>query len=163
MTEREIRLFGDPILKTPCSEVLNPQDVKQLVQDLLDTCDQPGRAGVAANQIGVDKKVFSYKVDGQLGYLINPEIVQFSETIESMEEGCLSVPGLWKTVHRSTSVTISGTQLDGEIVEIEAEGLLAQVFQHECDHLQGKLYLDRLEQPSKKQAMSEIRNSDWFH
>jgi peptide deformylase len=74
----------------------------------------------------VDKQVFSYKVDGQLGYLINPEIVQFSETIESMEEGCLSVPGLWKTVSRSASVTISGTQLDGEIVEIEAEGLLAQ-------------------------------------
>lgn len=162
MTEREIRLFGDPVLKTSCREVGNLGSVSQLVSDLLETCDLPGRAGVAANQIGVDQRVFSYKVDGQLGYLINPVITHFSEETELMEEGCLSVPGIWSNVSRSVQVTITGKQLDGTEVEIEASGLLAQVFQHECDHLDGKLYLDRLDQQSKKQAMSEIRNSEWF-
>lgn len=162
MTEREIRLFGDPVLKTSCREVGDPSSVNQLVSDLLETCDLPGRAGVAANQIGVDQRVFSYKVDGQLGYLINPVITSHSEETELMEEGCLSVPGVWSNVSRSVQVTILGKQLDGSDVEIEASGLLAQVFQHECDHLDGKLYLDRLDQQTKKQAMSEIRNSEWF-
>lgn len=162
MTEREIRLFGDPVLKTSCREVGAPSSVNQLVSDLLETCDLPGRAGVAANQIGVDQRVFSYKVDGQLGYLINPVITSRSEETELMEEGCLSVPGVWSNVSRSVQVTIIGKQLDGTDVEIEASGLLAQVFQHECDHLDGKLYLDRLDQQTKKQAMSEIRNSEWF-
>lgn len=162
MTEREIRFFGDPVLKTSCREVGDPGSVSQLVADLLQTCDLPGRAGVAANQIGVDQRVFSYKVDGQLGYLINPVITRRSEETELMEEGCLSVPGVWSNVSRSIEVTILGKQLDGTEVEIEASGLLAQVFQHECDHLDGKLYLDRLDQESKKQAMGQIRNSDWF-
>lgn len=162
MTEREIRIFGDPVLKTECREVTDPQSVAQLVQDLLDTVNQPGRAGVAANQIGVDLKIFSYKVDDQMGYLINPEIINTSEQVELLEEGCLSVPGLWNEVSRHQAVTISGQQLDGSTVEIEAEGLLAQVFQHECDHLQGKLYIDRLTPEEKKRAMSEIRQAEWF-
>lgn len=162
MTERDIRLFGDPVLKTSCREVSDFEAIKPLVRDLLDTCDLPGRAGVAANQIGVDQRVFSYSVNGELGYLINPLIVQRSDEVELMEEGCLSIPGLWNSVQRSKAVTIRGLQLDGVEVEIEAEGLLAQVFQHECDHLDGLLYIDRLDQPSKKQAMSEIRQSEWF-
>lgn len=162
MTEREIRLFGDPVLKTKCREILEPQQSRQLVQDLLDTCKLPGRAGVAANQIGIDQRVFSYHVDGELGYLINPSIEHLSAEKELVEEGCLSIPGLWKKVERSNAVTVVGTQLDGSQIEIHAEGLLAQVFQHECDHLDGLLYIDRLDQQNKKQAMSEIRNSDWF-
>jgi peptide deformylase len=162
VSEREIRVFGDPVLKTSCREVTELGSASQLVQDLLDTCTVAGRAGVAANQIGVDLRVFSYRVDGELGYLINPVITDFSEETELMEEGCLSVPGLWKTVSRSTSVSIKGFQLDGKEIAIQAEGLLAQVFQHECDHLDGVLYIDRLDSESKKTAMSEIRNSDWF-
>ena len=162
MSEREIRIFGDPVLKTSCREVVELESVNQLVEDLLDTCSIPGRAGVAANQIGVDLRVFSYRVDGELGYLINPVITDFSEETELMEEGCLSVTGLWKTVLRSTSVGVKGSQLDGSEIAIQAEGLLAQVFQHECDHLDGVLYIDRLDKESKKTAMSEIRNSDWF-
>ena len=162
MTSREIRLFGDPVLKTSCRAVVDFESVGPLVRDLLDTCDQPGRAGVAANQIGVDLRVFSYSVDGQLGYIINPRISSYSEQTDLLDEGCLSVPGLWKTVERSRSVTLTGLQLDGAEIEIEAEGLLAQVFQHECDHLEGMLYLDRLDRDQKKAAMSEIRNSDWF-
>ena len=162
MTEREIRIFGDPVLKTECRTVTDPQSVAQLVQDLLDTCNQPGRAGVAANQIGVDLRVFSYQVDDQLGYLINPEIIKVSEQVNLLEEGCLSVPGLWNEVSRHQAVTIRGQQLDGTTLEIEAEGLLAQVFQHECDHLQGKLYIDRLTPEAKKRSMSEIRQAEWF-
>lgn len=162
MSEREIRLFGDPVLKTECREVVKLDSCKQLVTDLLETCQQPGRAGVAANQIGVDLKVFSFHVDGELDYLINPEITHLSDETELMDEGCLSVPGLWKQVRRSTQVVIRGQKLDGTKVEIEAEGLLAQVFQHECDHLQGLLYLDRLETDEKKSAMAEIRSSEWF-
>ena len=162
MTARDIRLFGDPVLKTACTEIVELGASKQLVEDLLDTCKLPGRAGVAANQIGIDKRVFSYQVDGELGYLINPVIIEYSDSTEVMEEGCLSVPGLWKSVQRSTSVKIRGSQLSGEELEIEAEGLLAQVFQHECDHLDGKLYIDRLDPASKKQAMGEIRTADWF-
>jgi peptide deformylase len=162
VSEREIRIFGDPVLKTICREVVELESVNQLVENLLDTCSIPGRAGVAANQIGVDLRVFSYRVDGELGYLINPVITDFSEETELMEEGCLSVPGLWKTVLRSTSVGVKGSQLDGSEIAIQAEGLLAQVFQHECDHLDGVLYIDRLDKESKKTAMSEIRNSDWF-
>jgi peptide deformylase len=149
-------------LKTLCREVSDLESIKTLVRDLLDTCNLPGRAGVAANQIGVDQRVFSYTVNGELGYLINPVIVQRSYETELMEEGCLSIPGLWNKVLRSKSVVIQGQQLDGAEVEIEAEGLLAQVFQHECDHLEGMLYIDRLDQQSKKQAMSEIRQSEWF-
>ena len=163
MTAREIRLFGDPVLKTSCRAVDDFDSAGPLVRDLLDTCDQPGRAGVAANQIGVDLSVFSYKVDGQLGYIINPTISSYSEQTDILEEGCLSVPGLWKTVERSSFVTVTGFQLDGAEVQIEADGLLAQVFQHECDHLDGLLYLDRLDRDQKKAAMSEIRNSDWFN
>ncbi len=162
MTERDIRLFGDPVLKTSCREVSDLEAIKPLVRDLLDTCNLPGRAGVAANQIGVDQRVFSYSVNGELGYLINPVIVYRSDETELMEEGCLSIPGLWNRVQRSKAVTIRGQQLDGVEVEIEAEGLLAQVFQHECDHLDGMLYIDRLEQQGKKQAMGEIRQSEWF-
>lgn len=162
MTERDIRLFGDPVLKTSCREVSDLEAIKPLVRDLLDTCNLPGRAGVAANQIGVDHRAFSYSVNGELGYLINPVIVYRSDETELMEEGCLSIPGLWNRVQRSKAVTIRGQQLDGVEVEIEAEGLLAQVFQHECDHLDGMLYIDRLEQQGKKQAMGEIRQSEWF-
>ena len=162
MTERDIRLFGDPVLKTSCREVSDLETIKPLVRDLLDTCNLPGRAGVAANQIGVDQRVFSYSVNGELGYLINPVIINRSEETELMEEGCLSIPGLWNSVQRSKAVTIRGQQLDGAEVEIEAEGLLAQVFQHECDHLDGMLYIDRLEQQGKKQAMGEIRQAEWF-
>ena len=162
MTERDIRLFGDPVLKAACRDVSDLEATKPLVRDLLDTCNLPGRAGVAANQIGVDQRAFSYSVNGELGYLINPVIVYRSDETELMEEGCLSIPGLWNRVQRSKAVTVRGKQLDGVEVEIEAEGLLAQVFQHECDHLDGMLYIDRLDQQGKKQAMGEIRQSEWF-
>ena len=103
MSVREIRLFGDPILKSVCDEVTDLSAAESLVQDLLDTTSLPGRAGVAANQIGVGQRVFAYSVDDELGYLINPEIIELAGEKLEIEEGCLSVPGLSPEPHCPSS------------------------------------------------------------
>lgn len=162
MSVRDIRLFGDPILKSVCDPVSDLTAVKNLVQDLLDTTDLPGRAGVASNQIGVALRVFAYSVDDQLGYLINPEIAELSGDQVEIEEGCLSVPGLWHKTPRYQIATARGLQLDGSEVEVTGEGLLAQALQHECDHLDGLLYLDRLLPEERKLALRALREQEWF-
>ncbi len=162
MTVREIRLFGDPVLKSVTEQVKDFESVKGLVQDLLDTTALPGRAGVAATQIGVGLAVFSYNVNGKIGYLINPEIVSVEGESTLMEEGCLSVPGLWHKTPRFPKATARGYQLDGSIVEISGEGLMAQALQHECDHLNGLLYLDRLEKEERRLAFANLRQQSWF-
>ena len=162
MSVREIRLFGDPILKTQCDRVADPAKVGELVQDLIDTTSQPGRAGVAANQIGVGLAVFSYFVDGKAGYLINPEIVELAGELVELEEGCLSLPGLWHKTPRYQIAKIRGAQLDGSQVEITGEGLLAQVFQHECDHLKGIVYIEKLNPEERKLALRSLREQPWF-
>jgi len=128
----------------------------------LDTTDLPGRAGVAANQIGVALRVFAYSVDDELGYLINPEITELSGDQVEIEEGCLSVPGLWHKTPRYQIATARGLQLDGSEVEVTGEGLLAQALQHECDHLDGLLYLDRLLPEERKLALRALREQEWF-
>ena len=162
MSVREIRLFGDPVLKSVCDKVQVPGSVATLVQDLLDTTSLPGRAGVAANQIGVSLRVFAYSVDDELGYLINPELVELSGEKIEIDEGCLSVPGLWHKTPRYERATARGLQLDGSEIEISGEGLLAQALQHECDHLDGLLYLDRLLPQERKLALRALREQDWF-
>ena len=162
MTVREIRLFGDPVLKSETLEVRDFESVKGLVQDLLDTTALPGRAGVAATQIGVGLAVFSYNVNGKIGYLINPEIVSVEGELTLMEEGCLSVPGLWHKTPRYPKATARGYQLDGSLIEISGEGLMAQALQHECDHLKGLLYLDRLEKEERRLAFANLRQQSWF-
>ncbi len=162
MTVREIRLFGDPVLKSETTEVRDFESVKGLVQDLLDTTALPGRAGVAATQIGVGLAVFSYNVNGKIGYLINPEIVSVEGELTLMEEGCLSVPGLWHKTPRYPKATARGYQLDGSLIEISGEGLMAQALQHECDHLKGLLYLDRLEKEERRLAFANLRQQSWF-
>lgn len=162
MTVREIRLFGDPVLKSETLEVRDFESVRGLVQDLLDTTALPGRAGVAATQIGVGLAVFSYNVNGKIGYLINPEIVSVEGELTLMEEGCLSVPGLWHKTPRYPKATARGYQLDGSLIEISGEGLMAQALQHECDHLKGLLYLDRLEKEERRLAFANLRQQSWF-
>jgi peptide deformylase len=162
VTVREIRLFGDPILKSETAQVTNLESVKGLVQDLIDTTALPGRAGVAATQIGVGLAVFSYNVNGKIGYLINPEITKLEGEQILMEEGCLSVPGLWHKTPRYPKATARGYQLDGSLVEISGEGLMAQALQHECDHLKGLLYLDRLEKEERRLAFANLRQQSWF-
>jgi peptide deformylase len=163
VTERQIRLFGDPVLKTPSEPIAEIDDgVRGLVEDLVDSVLPAGRAGVAAPQIGVDKRAFSYNVDGQVGYVINPVLVEVSGEPELMDEGCLSVPGLWFKTLRYPFARVTGIDLDGNEVELSGTGVLAQALQHETDHLDGKLYLDRLDKESRREAMRQVRASDWF-
>jgi peptide deformylase len=163
MTVREIRLFGDPVLKTASDPIreITPS-VKSLISDLEETTAIPGRAGVAANQIGVNLRAFSFHVEGQVGHLINPEIVELSGEVVVLDEGCLSLPEIWGKTPRHTKVKVRGINVLGEAIEIEAEGLLAQVMQHEIDHLDGLVYLDRLEAEPRKEAMAALRQTSWF-
>lgn len=162
MAVREIRLFGDPVLRSACRTVVDLASAKNLVEDLLETTALPGRAGVAANQIGVDLRVFAYNVNGEIGYLINPELVSVTGEPELTEEGCLSLPGLWHKTPRYKTATARGQQLDGSTIEISGSGLLAQALQHECDHLDGKVYIDRLLPDERKLAFRALREQSWF-
>jgi peptide deformylase len=163
MAVRQIRLFGDPVLRAPSAPITDIDDgVRALVQDLLDTVALPGRAGVAAPQIGVGLRAFSYNIDGDIGYLLNPEIVEVSGEAEPVGEGCLSVPNLWHPALRHPYARAVGIDLDGREVVLEGDGLLAQALQHETDHLDGMLYLSRLSPEDRRIAMRQIRESDWF-
>lgn len=163
MPAREIRLFGDPVLKTPTDPIgVIDERVRALIQDLLDSVDMPGRAGVAANQIGVGLRAFSYNVNGEVGYIINPQLVETSGDAELVDEGCLSVPGLWHKTKRYPHAKAVGIDLDGNELVLEGEGLMAQMLQHECDHLDGLVYLDRLDKEGRKEAMRQVRESNWF-
>ena len=163
MTVRPIRLFGDPVLKTPTTKIGDiDENTHSLVKDLIDTVMIPGRAGVAATQIGVGLRAFSYNVDGDVGYILNPQLVEVSGEPELREEGCLSVPELWFATLRYPFARVTGINLDGSPVELSGTGLMAQALQHETDHLDGYLYIDRLEAPSRREAMKQIRESSWF-
>ncbi|MBN9212273.1 MAG: peptide deformylase [Microbacterium sp. 71-36] len=163
MTVRPIRLFGDPVLRAPSAPIETIDDgIRALVRDLIDTVEPPGRAGVAAPQIGVGLRAFSYNIDGDIGYVLNPVLVETRGEPEPVGEGCLSVPGLWHEALRYPWAKVVGIDLDGEEVVLEGDGLLAQALQHETDHLDGKLYLSRLPAESRREAMRQIRESDWF-
>lgn len=163
MAVRPIRLYGDPVLRTPCAPIERVDDgIRALVQDLLDTVAEPGRAGVAAPQIGVGLRAFSYNIDGDIGYVLNPVLVEVSGDAVPTGEGCLSVPGLWHDAMRYPYAKVVGTDLDGAEVVLEGEGLLAQALQHETDHLDGMVYLQRLTPEARRVAMREVRESDWF-
>ena len=159
MAMREIRVVGDPVLRTPCDPVTTIDDrVRSLVDDLLETVDADGRAGLAANQIGVSLRAFSWNIDDEIGYVLNPVIVELSdEEYQDDDEGCLSVPGLWFPTRRSWYARVVGEDLDGHEVIVEGTGLMARCLQHEVDHLDGHLYLDRLERSVRKKAMKAIR------
>jgi peptide deformylase len=157
MTVRPIRLFGDPVLRTEADPVTSfDRELRQLVADLEDTVREPGRAGVAAPQIGVSLRVFSYHVDGVVGHLVNPVLSGFEGTQDD-EEGCLSVPGLAAPTPRAMSVVARGQGQHGEPVVIEATGFLARALQHETDHLNGTLYIDILTGDARRQALRELR------
>lgn len=163
MAVRPIRLFGDPVLRAPSATIEVIDDgVRALVQDLLDTVEPPGRAGVAAPQIGVGLRAFSYNIDGDIGYILNPVLVEVSGPPEPIGEGCLSVPGLWHDAVRHPHAKVVGIDLDGAEVVLEGDGLFAQMLQHETDHLDGTVYLQRLTPEERRIAMREVRESDWF-
>jgi len=157
-----IRLFGDPVLRKPAIEVADfDKELQKLVKDLTDTMlDAPG-AGLAAPQIGVGLRVFTWYVDGEVGHLINPDL-SLSEEIQDGEEGCLSLPDLTFDCRRARSVVARGFNMYGDPVTVQGSDLLARAIQHETDHLDGVLFIDRLDPAARKQAMKQIRESDWF-
>ncbi|KIH99289.1 peptide deformylase [Streptomonospora alba] len=163
MSKRPIVLFGDPVLVTPTSPVTSfGRQTEALVRDLLDTVDEPGHAGVAATQIGSGLRAFSYNVDERIGYVINPEIAELSEEVQEDEEGCLSIPDLAFPTRRAARAVVTGVDLRNEPVTVEGEGLMARCLQHETDHLDGKLYIDRLDRDTRREAMRAVRRSEWF-
>ena len=163
MTVREIRLFGDPILRSTADPVTRfDQSVVSLVNDLVDTVTIAGRAGVAANQIGVGLRAFSVNVDGDVNYVINPVLDEVRGDPVLTDEGCLSVPGFTFPRSRYPWARVSGVDVNGDPVVIEGGGLLAQAIQHEVDHLNGLLYIEGLDPDVKRLAMREIRAAEWF-
>ena len=159
MSIRPIRVVGDPVLRIPCDPIGEITDgVRGLVQDLIDTVDDEGRAGVAANQIGVSLRAFSWNLeDHGIGCILNPVIVELSEETQDGDEGCLSVPELWFPRTRSAYARCVGTDVDGKEIELAGDGITARLIQHEVGHLDGALYIDGLERSVKKQALRQIR------
>jgi peptide deformylase len=163
VAERTIRLFGDPVLRSACDPIrVGDPHATQLIEDLLETVQLPGRAGLAANQIGVGLRAFSYNIDGEVGYVINPVLAEVRGEVELVDEGCLSVPGFYFPRQRHPWARVTGVDLDGNPVEIQGEGLMAQALQHEVDHLDGHLYIEELEPATKKEAMRLIRMAPWY-
>jgi peptide deformylase len=157
VAQRPIRLFGDPVLRTPCDAVDKfDETLSGLVADLEETVSAPGRAGLAANQIGVSRRVFAYHVDGQVGYLVNP-VIEAIEGEQEDDEGCLSIPGSWYPLRRAQYARARGVDRLGQPVVLEGEDLLARCIQHEVDHLHGRLFVDRLSGDTRKQAMRDLR------
>ena len=158
MAIREIRVVPDPVLRTPCDPIteITPA-VRNLVQDLLDTVDDPGRAGVSANQIGVSLRAFSYNIDGKIGYVLNP-VLEETRGEQYGDEGCLSLPKLWYKTKRADYARVRGMDLDGNEIVLEGDGIMGRMLQHETDHLDGHLYIDRLEKDERCAAMRRMRS-----
>lgn len=157
-----IRLFGDPVLRRRASEVTDfDRELRTLVQDLTDTMLEAPGAGLAAPQIGVSVRVFTWNVDGELGHLVNPTL-ELSEEEQVALEGCLSLPELTFECRRALSVVAHGFDMHGEPVTVRGSEFLARAIQHETDHLDGVLFIDKLDAEARKAAMKEIREAEWF-
>jgi peptide deformylase len=158
---KPIRLFGDPVLRTPAEPVRDfDAELRRLVKDLTDTMlDAPG-SGLAAPQIGVGLRVFTYNVEDEVGHLVNPTLTLSAEEQFGLE-GCLSIPDLQFDCRRALRVVAKGYDMYGEPVVIEGSDLLSRCIQHETDHLDGVLFVDRLDPATRKLAMKAIREADW--
>lgn len=162
MPIQSIRHFGDPVLTTPSAPVIDfDKELRILVRDLTETMLAAPGAGLAAPQIGVPLRVFVWDVDGELGHLINPSLDLSSEQQDG-DEGCLSFPNLVYPTRRALRAVAKGLNMHGEPITVEGSELLARALQHETDHLDGILFIDRLEAADRKAAMKEIRESEWF-
>ena len=154
----DIKTFGAPVLKTPAAPVeIFDESLARLTQDMLATMRENDGVGLAANQVGRLKRVLVASVDDEDYVIVNPVLSDESETKDRGPRACLSIPGINVEVDRSTAVTVSGQDASGEPLRIEAQDMLARVLQHEVDHLDGVLILDRTDRPSRKAAMREWR------
>jgi len=159
---KPIRLFGDPVLRTPADLVVDfDKELRQLVADLTDTMREAPGAGLAAPQLGVGLRVFTYWVDDELGHLVNPELVDLSVEQQEGEEGCLSFPGMYFNTRRARTMVARGQNMYGESVTLAGSDVLARCVQHETDHLDGILFIDRLDRETRKAALKAIREAEW--
>lgn len=163
MAVKAVRLFGDPVLRTPAEPVRDfDKELRGLVKDLVDTMlDAPG-AGLAAPQIGVGLRVFTYDIDDVVGHLINPVLGDASDEQQDGDEGCLSFPGVYFSTPRARRIVAKGFNMYGDPIVVEGSDLLARCLQHETDHLDGVLFIDRMDPEQRKLAMKAIREAEWF-
>jgi peptide deformylase len=164
LTVQPIRLFGDPVLRTPADPVVTfDKELRTLVKDLTETLHDEGGAGLAAPQIGVGLRVFAFAVDDVVGHLVNPELHFPDEEEQDGPEGCLSIPGIYADTKRRMNVVATGLNEFGDPVRLVGTGTMSRCCQHETDHLDGVLFLDRLDPAARKQAMREIRAANWYN
>ena len=163
MTIQPIRLFGDPVLRSPADQVVDfDKELRTLVKDLTETLLDEGGAGLAAPQIGVALRVFAFDVGDVVGHLVNPVLHFPDEEEQEGPEGCLSIPGIYVDTKRRMKTVAKGFNQHGDPVQIVGTGTMARCCQHETDHLDGVLFLDRLDPTSRKEAMRQIRAAPWY-
>lgn len=168
MSLRELRIYGDPVLGSRAEEISRfDAGLRALASDMLETMDKAGGVGLAANQVGILKRIFVYDCShtqsGLRGAIVNPVWTPVGEQQQTGPEGCLSIPGISAETTRFNQVFVSGQDIEGRPVSMVASGLMARCIQHETDHLDGVLFLQRLEAPVRKEVMRAIRESEWFN
>jgi peptide deformylase len=162
MAVQPIRLFGDPVLRTPAEPVVDfDAELRRLVKDLTETMMEENGVGLAAPQLGVGLRVFSYDVDDVIGHIVNPVLEFPDDEEQDGPEGCLSIPGLYFDTKRRLNVVAKGFNASGDPVQLVGTELMARCVQHETDHLDGVLFVDRLDPETKKEAMRAIREAEW--
>ena len=163
MTVQPIRLFGDPVLRTPADAVVDfDRELRTLVKDLIETMQDEGGAGLAAPQLGVGLRVFAFDVDDVVGHIVNPVLHFPDDEEQDGPEGCLSIPGVYVDTKRRQNVVASGFNEFGDPIRLVGSGLMARCVQHETDHLDGVLFIDRLDPQTRRLAMAEIRAAPWW-
>ncbi|GAA1866052.1 peptide deformylase [Asanoa iriomotensis] len=162
MTVRQVRLFGDPVLTMAADPVTSfDKSLRTLVKDLTETLRDQRGSGLAAPQVGVPLRVFVFDVDGVRGHLVNPSLDFPSDEEQIGPEGCLSIPGLYYDTRRRLHAVGRGVDEHGRAAQVVGTAEVARCLQHETDHLDGVLFLDRLDAPTRRTAMREIRAADW--
>jgi peptide deformylase len=158
-----VRLFGDPVLTQPCPPVVDfDRQLAGLARSLHATLDVEDGAGLAAPQVGVQQRIFVFHVEGLRGELVNPDLDFPDAEEQDGPEGCLSMPGLYFDAVRRQNVVARGYNLVGDPVQIVGSGFLARCLQHETDHLDGVLFLDRMSPERRRQALRAIRRAAWY-
>ena len=164
---RPIRRFGDPVLRTPTDEVVDfDESLARLVEDMMASMYAAEGVGLAANQIGVGLSVLVYDCadasgERHVGHVVNPVLVSTDGDLDESDEGCLSVPGLYYDAARPSYAAVEGVDITGAPIRVAGDGQLARCLQHETDHLNGLLFLDRLHGRTKRRAMREVMSADW--
>lgn len=161
MARRDITIFGDPVLRMRAREVTDFDDaLAELATDMLDTLRAANGVGLAANQVGVLKRVFVWEHEERHGVFVNPEVVETSTDTVIADEGCLSFPGLFYPAERPQRALVRGVDVAGSPIEEDGEGMFARILLHELDHLNGILFIDHLALHDRKEAMRRIRRGE---